>query len=65
VPVLAADDEETLAARVLTLEHQAYPLALRLMAEGRVRTEGMRALIDGVAGPTDLASLNPLPTALA
>ncbi len=64
VPVLPADDEATLAARVLTLEHQAYPLALRLMAEGRVRTEGMRALIDGIAGPVDLASLNPLPTAL-
>ena len=64
VPVLPADDEETLAARVLTLEHQAYPLALRLVAEGRVRIEGMRARIDGVAGPVGLASLNPLPTEL-
>lgn len=36
VPVLAGDTEETLAARVLTVEHRIYPLALKLLAEGRV-----------------------------
>lgn len=36
VPVLANDTEETLAARVLKAEHQAYPTAIRLIAEGRV-----------------------------
>lgn len=45
VPVLASDDEETLAARVLEQEHQAYPEALRLVAEGRVVVEGNRALV--------------------
>ncbi|MDO8606804.1 MAG: phosphoribosylglycinamide formyltransferase [Phaeospirillum sp.] len=45
VPVLAADTEDTLAARVLEREHKAYPLALRLLAEGRVTVEGNRALI--------------------
>ncbi len=53
VPVLAADDEDTLAARVLEQEHLAYPQALRLLAEGRVRVEGNRALIDDA--PTDNA----------
>ncbi len=34
--VVAADDtEETLAARVLEVEHRIYPQALRLVAEGR------------------------------
>lgn len=37
VPVLPGDDSEALAARVLAAEHRAYPLALRLIAEGRVR----------------------------
>ncbi len=36
VPVLPADTAETLAARVLTVEHQTYPQALRLVAQGRV-----------------------------
>jgi phosphoribosylglycinamide formyltransferase-1 len=45
VPVLASDDEDSLAARVLEQEHKAYPEALRLLAEGRVVVEGNRALI--------------------
>ncbi len=36
VPVLAGDTEESLAARVLAVEHRLYPQALRLIAEGRV-----------------------------
>ncbi len=37
VPVLPDDDENSLAARVLKAEHRLYPLALRLVAEGKVR----------------------------
>ena len=39
VPVLAGDDADTLAARVLTEEHRLYPQALRKVAEGAVRIE--------------------------
>ncbi|GEO79997.1 phosphoribosylglycinamide formyltransferase [Pararhodospirillum oryzae] len=49
---IAPDDTpDSLAARVLTLEHRIYPLALRLMAEGRVRVVDGRALVDGAASP--------------
>ena len=41
VPVLAGDDEDSLAARLLKVEHQAYPHALELVASGNAR------LIDG------------------
>lgn len=44
VPVLPGDTAESLAARVLTVEHRTYPMALRLMAEGKVRMEGGRAV---------------------
>jgi phosphoribosylglycinamide formyltransferase-1 len=37
VAVLEGDTEETLAARVLEVEHRIYPEALRLVAEGRVK----------------------------
>jgi len=37
VPVLQGDTEETLAARVLEIEHRIYPEALRLVAEGRAK----------------------------
>ncbi|MDA8231515.1 MAG: phosphoribosylglycinamide formyltransferase [Magnetospirillum sp.] len=46
VPVLASDDEDSLAARVLAEEHRIYPLALRLLVEGRVRVDGNRAVVD-------------------
>src|SRR5690606_1520637 len=45
VPVLPDDTADTLAARVLKAEHQLYPMALRLVADGRVRVEGEVALI--------------------
>ena len=47
VPVLAGDTEATLSARVLEVEHRIYPHALRLVAEGRVRIENGRCLVDG------------------
>jgi phosphoribosylglycinamide formyltransferase-1 len=47
VPVRADDSEATLAARVLEVEHQIYPQALRWVAEGRVRIDGGRCLLDG------------------
>ena len=34
VPVLSADTEETLAARVLTMEHRLYPAVLRRFVTG-------------------------------
>ena len=37
LPVRENDTPETLAARVLELEHRIYPAALKLLAEGRVR----------------------------
>ncbi len=45
VPVLPDDDEAKLAARVLRAEHRLYPLALRLIAEGKVRVADERAVI--------------------
>ncbi|MBB3453752.1 phosphoribosylglycinamide formyltransferase-1 [Rhizobium sp. BK313] len=44
VPVLTDDTAETLAARVLTIEHQLYPQSLRLLAQGKVRMEDGKAI---------------------
>jgi phosphoribosylglycinamide formyltransferase 1 len=59
VPVRADDTEDSLAARVLTLEHRCYPLALELVAAGRARVADERVTIDGAAAP-DLTLINPL-----
>ncbi|MCR4438648.1 MAG: phosphoribosylglycinamide formyltransferase [bacterium] len=45
VPVLEDDTPETLAARVLTVEHRIYAQALQLFAEDRVVVEGRRVRI--------------------
>jgi phosphoribosylglycinamide formyltransferase 1 len=58
VAVRNDDDEAALAARVLGQEHRIYPLALKLLAEGRIRVENGRCLIDGVPVP-DAAALVP------
>jgi phosphoribosylglycinamide formyltransferase-1 len=36
VPVLPGDDIAALSRRIQAVEHRIYPLALRLIAEGRV-----------------------------
>jgi phosphoribosylglycinamide formyltransferase-1 len=40
VPVLDDDTEETLSDRILQQEHELYPEAVRLIADGRLRIEG-------------------------
>jgi phosphoribosylglycinamide formyltransferase-1 len=57
VPVLPGDTPDTLAARVLEAEHRLYPLALRLVAEGRVRVVEERAEIIGASGAASPAPL--------
>lgn len=47
VPVLDGDTAETLATRVLAVEHQIYPLALKWLAEGSLRLRDGRCVIDG------------------
>jgi phosphoribosylglycinamide formyltransferase-1 len=49
VPVFPDDSEESLAARILKQEHRIYPRAIQLYAEGRLRVEGRRVLVDGLA----------------
>lgn len=45
VPVLADDDADSLAARILIEEHRLLPEAIRLYAEGRLEHDGRRVRI--------------------
>jgi len=58
VAVRANDSEAALAARVIKVEHRIYPLALKLLAESRIRVENGHCLIDGKPVP-DAAQLVP------
>jgi phosphoribosylglycinamide formyltransferase 1 len=60
VPVRQEDTPETLAARVLHAEHRCYPLALDLVASGRVRVVGERVTIDDATAPATIL-INPAP----
>jgi phosphoribosylglycinamide formyltransferase-1 len=53
VAVRADDTPETLAARVLEVEHRIYPDALRLLASDQTRLEGDICKIAGFAGSND------------
>ena len=58
VPTRPDDDEASLSARILSVEHRLYPLAVRLIAEGRVRVVADKVEIDGWRAPK-IALLNP------
>lgn len=47
VPVGESDTEETLAERILRVEHELYPEAVSLFAEGRLAVQGRRVRILG------------------
>ena len=47
VAISADDTADSLAAKILPLEHQIYPAAARWHLEGRLRLEGGRAELDG------------------
>src|SRR5262245_54932407 len=49
VPVREGETADTLAARVLTVEHRIYPLALKLVAQGRIRIVDGRCSVEGGA----------------
>jgi formyltetrahydrofolate-dependent phosphoribosylglycinamide formyltransferase len=62
VPVLAEDDEARLAARVLKAEHRLYPLALSLVASGRVSLRDGKVAHHGRnAGDTGDMLISPAP----
>ncbi len=53
VAVRDNDTPDTLAERILKIEHRIYPDALRLVASGRIRIEGDICKMEGGTGPGD------------
>ena len=49
VSVLGHDTPETLAARILGVEHQIYPLAVRLVADGKARLVDGKVVLEACA----------------
>lgn len=60
VPVLDGDTEESLQTRIQEQEHRLFPLALGLLAAGRLRVVGRRVHVAGGAPETaGLSLVNP------
>jgi phosphoribosylglycinamide formyltransferase-1 len=59
VPVRAQDTEDSLAARVLQLEHRLYPMVIGLIGGGRLEVDGGRVRLDGRALEAPLDSTAP------
>ena len=51
VAIAPDDDVDAVTARILEVEHQLYPAAIRLFAEDRLRIDGRRVVIDGTPTP--------------
>jgi phosphoribosylglycinamide formyltransferase 1 len=49
VPVFPDDTEESLTGRILKQEHRIYPRAIQLYCEGRLRVEGRKVFVAGLA----------------
>ena len=59
VPVLDADTADTLGARILQVEYQVYPQAVRWFAQGRLSIHGRRVLLDGSPAESDASIIWP------
>ncbi len=59
VPVFPDDTEESLSARILKEEHRAYPRAIQLYCEGRLRVVGRKVLVDGLAKEESQVLIHP------
>jgi phosphoribosylglycinamide formyltransferase-1 len=54
VAVRADDTPDTLAARILEVEHRIYPDALRLLASGKIRLDGAVCRLEGGGGSSEV-----------
>ena len=61
VPIMPNDTEAMLHARIQRQEHRLYPLAIQLIAEGRVRVEGRHVVITGWTPSADGSLASPEP----
>jgi len=52
VPVIANDDADTLAKRILEQEHRIYPLAVKWFCENRLVLTHTGAMLDGQLLPS-------------
>jgi phosphoribosylglycinamide formyltransferase-1 len=60
VPVLPGDDEDRLAARILTQEHRIFPHAIALFQQGRLEIQGRQVVIKGdSSAPNSAPLVNP------
>jgi phosphoribosylglycinamide formyltransferase-1 len=59
VPVLEADDEAALSARVLEQEHRIYPQAVAWFAAGRLSLDGRRVRVAGLGAAAPRALVHP------
>jgi len=60
VPVLPGDDDQRLAARILTQEHRIFPHAIALFQQGRLEIQGRQVVIKGDSSTPNSAPLvNP------
>jgi len=57
VPVLPEDTAESLGARILVQEHRIYPQAIQWYAQGRLRVEGRRVIVDNAPPPTIMEAI--------
>jgi phosphoribosylglycinamide formyltransferase-1 len=59
VPVFPEDTEESLAGRIQEQEHRIYPRAIQLYSEGRLRIEGRKVFVDGLAKEENQVLVQP------
>lgn len=59
VTIEAQDTEDSLAAKVLTQEHQIYPLAIHWLASGRLHMKNHQAVLDGNVLPANGYRFHP------
>jgi len=60
VPVLSDDTEDSLSKRILKTEHKIYPLAVKLITEGRVEEKNNKIVIKADEIDDNFYIINPI-----
>lgn len=59
VPCFPGDSEEELSSRILKYEHRIYKIAIKYFAEGKIKVNGRKVIIEGARWLKEEGFINP------
>ncbi len=59
IPLSSFEDVQQVSERILRIEHRIYPQAIQWLAQGRLKIEKNRVMVEGEGPPADISDIMP------